>query len=1521
VVAVVVTAASGYDLGYVWKNLAGRAEPERSAGGYYINAAQAGEPPGRWWGLGARALGFADGQVVERRPYEMAYRQLDPRTGEKLGRSRGNYAKFADHLARLRAAEPHATTERLLELEREAAQATRQAPVYVDMTVSFSKSISVFHASIRENERRARLAGDTAGAAWWAGIEQRYQEIVQAANRAGLEYVQEWAGITRTGYHGTRVDGTAGGETGRFEEALLVVSSWLQGTSRDGDPQDHVHNQIARLVKTVSDGKWRALDTVCLRQVLGAVQAIVARHVECGLTAELGVQWVPRTDGRGNEIAGISQELMDAYSSRAVAITAAMPAAVESWTAKYGRAPNQRELLYIRQEATLASRHGKDGGAIDWDALAAQWDARIGGELASVALRASPLLGGADGNAARATQPDAVRSAELGEGRHEGPNAQARPRGWRAVRVRDGLAELRDAGRSPRPDARAETDVRLSREESTRAVQRALAQVQAARATWTRADLLRQLAVVMPVQTRSMTPEAAVALLHELADSALSGEVGEVVCLEAPQWPPLPDYLRRRLDGRSVYTRPGTTRYATRVQLTMEEQLLRNAQREGAPHFERAQAAELSGADPCVLEQLLASRATQHTPRGAETGAGLRLDQAAAMYHALTVTRTVEVLTGPAGSGKTQVLAHAARAWTSARMGEVLGIATAQAARNVLAAAGVHAAENSAVFLGHLPGRRGARGIHDVRPGTLLVVDEASMMSTPDLLQIVRHAADRGAKVIIAGDQEQLSAVESGGGMMLLARRLGYVELAEAVRFNARWEQDASLRLRSGDATGLDQYQEHGRIRGAEPDAALDEAARRYVAHHLAGQDTLLMIHDRARCREVSRRIRDELIHLGLVDAGPEVLLADGVRASVGDLILCRENDHRVEAGEPGRTLANGDLLRIEAIRGRSLLVRRAVDCDPVTGEQRWTDRVFEYRGYRTAELGYAVTGHSAQGRSVQIGIPVVTGTEDRQWLYVGMTRGAESNTMIVFTQPTRVADPEVGTRSAPEPARHERVLRERAGLQPGVADEKSEGGPEPRDAIAVAADILGHDGCDVSALETQSRALANADHLAVLNAMWQGETAALHAGRYRQLVTAALPPQYAADGLTSPQATWLWRTLQGVEAAWLDACEVVRQAVDSRSLAGARDLASVIDARIRSMTGSLAPQPQLPWSERVPVVPDPDRQRFLTELAAAMDARKERIGEHASEYPPEWALRSLGPVPSEPLDRLDWQCRAADVGAYRELYGYEHQADPIGPEPTGDSPEKRAAWHTAFAALGPVDGVDLRGLPDGSLLQMRATYETETAWAPHHVGRELQRIRVSADDASLGATRTQAEEHIARQRDEPEVADRHRALCRSSKAMEAFYREQESELEQTMEARREWERATESSRRLAVAADAELRRRHPGQRLEPLRSAEPMVADEEREQLVLAPGAEPYKQPEWITRLAAERRAVRERLDERMAVKVPSEAPDYEHKREAWHIWKHGRDAIIQPPKPEIRPARAVLQLAAQTELQADRG
>ena len=465
----------------------GRPAPSARTGGYYINAAQAGEPPGRWWGPGAQALGFTSGQVVERKPYDAVYQQRDPRTGAKLGRARGRYATFADHLAQLKAAEPHATAERVIELEREAAQATRQPAAYTDVTVSFSKSISVLHASIRENARRARLAGDGRALAYWSGREERFQEILHRANRAALEYLQEWAGVTRTGYHGVRVDGQ---EPGRFEEAGLVVTSWLQGTSRDGDPQDHIHNQIARITRTVRDGKWRALDTASLRAVLGALQGVAATAVECELTREFGVAWVPRADGRGNEIRGVTQAQMDAYSTRTVQVHEKERELAQAWERRHGRAPTSRELLYIANDATLRSRKGKDAGAIDWDALAARWDATLGGQLAGIA----PAVSNARG-------PDATAPAAV-----DGPGPSGPP----------------------------------SREAQARAVQKALALVSEKQSAWTRHDLVKQLALVMPAESRQMSAQAARELLLGLAEEALSGRAGDVVCLEAPEWPPLP---------------------------------------------------------------------------------------------------------------------------------------------------------------------------------------------------------------------------------------------------------------------------------------------------------------------------------------------------------------------------------------------------------------------------------------------------------------------------------------------------------------------------------------------------------------------------------------------------------------------------------------------------------------------------------------------------------------------------------------------------------------------------------------------------------------------------------------------------------------------------------------------------------------------------------------------------------------------------------------------------------------------
>ena len=72
--AVVATLSKGYDLDYIWKQV--DRGPAKDAASYYLQASESGgEPPGRWWGPGAKALGFEPGQTVERQPYDLLFGQ------------------------------------------------------------------------------------------------------------------------------------------------------------------------------------------------------------------------------------------------------------------------------------------------------------------------------------------------------------------------------------------------------------------------------------------------------------------------------------------------------------------------------------------------------------------------------------------------------------------------------------------------------------------------------------------------------------------------------------------------------------------------------------------------------------------------------------------------------------------------------------------------------------------------------------------------------------------------------------------------------------------------------------------------------------------------------------------------------------------------------------------------------------------------------------------------------------------------------------------------------------------------------------------------------------------------------------------------------------------------------------------------------------------------------------------------------------------------------------------------------
>ena len=68
----------------------------------------------------------------------------------------------------------------------------------------------------------------------------------------------------------------------------------------------------------------------------------------------------------------------------------------------------------------------------------------------------------------------------------------------------------------------------------------------------------------------------------------------------------------------------------------------------------------------------------------------------------------------------------------------------------------------------------------------------------------------------------------------------------------------------------------------------------------------------------------------------------------------------------------------------------------------------------------------------------------------------------------------------------------------------------------------------------------------------------------------------------------------------------------------------------------------------------------------------------------------------------------------------------------------------------------------------------------------------------------------------------------------------------------------------------------------------------------------------QWIKDLAVEHQTFADKLGERQSMTIPSEDPDYGDLGQAFPAWnKRGKDAILQPPKPEIRPSARVLERA----------
>ena len=366
----------------------------------------------------------------------------------------GNNDKVAALIAERLAAEPEATQERRDQIIMQAMKEQRAAVYFFDATFSVPKSVSLLHASLQVRAQQARDAGRAGEAEEWSARAQTVWDAIMAGNQAMLEYLQREAGYSRAGYHSKG--------SGRFADAHeWVIASFAQHTSRDNDPQLHVHNAILNRVlredplasRPGDRNAWRTLDGAALYAAKPAAGAIAERTLAEYLSDRLGVQTVARADGNGWEIAGISEDLRDQFSSRRRAIEPRVRELVEEY---------ERKILNDSERASGlvdgAIRHARFApgeGAFGADARGAT--GAMGGAIAPRRNRGAQRH---PGGRARPARPQRRGAPAVRRG--GGPDSRRRGRG-RAAAQGDVLPVRADPDGQPVPAGFPGRPVRVSR--------------------------------------------------------------------------------------------------------------------------------------------------------------------------------------------------------------------------------------------------------------------------------------------------------------------------------------------------------------------------------------------------------------------------------------------------------------------------------------------------------------------------------------------------------------------------------------------------------------------------------------------------------------------------------------------------------------------------------------------------------------------------------------------------------------------------------------------------------------------------------------------------------------------------------------------------------------------------------------------------------------------------------------------------------------------------------------------------
>ncbi len=344
-----------------------------------------------------------------------------------------------------------------------------------------------------------------------------------------------------------------------------------------------------------------------------------------------------------------------------------------------------------------------------------------------------------------------------------------------------------------------------------------------------------------------------------------------------------------------------------------------------------------------------------------------------------TSTNTIDIGIGPAGTGKTAVMEVIGQLATITGTPILGGALAGRTAAGLETATGI-----PSTTLTRLIGESKDRGLPH---GAIVVVDEAGMVGTRQLAAIADLVEGAEGKLILIGDDRQLPEIDAGGLFRALANRLPTVELTDNIRQQHPWERNALTQLRHGSVDqAIEAYRQRGRVNvGQDRDDTIGRAVQDWYRHvTVAGDLTsgLLIAHNNHTVTELNQQARTHLTASNRLH-GPTLETADRI-FQAGDRILCRQNQTRLG-------VLNGDLATVFSVDPDHGTLSVRLDRDPETRELPvW------YLDQGHVDYGYAMTGHKAQGVTTNHTFVVVDGTTDREWAYVAMSRGRQTNTLYL---------------------------------------------------------------------------------------------------------------------------------------------------------------------------------------------------------------------------------------------------------------------------------------------------------------------------------------------------------------------------------------------------------------------------------------------------------------------------------------------------------------------------------------------